>query len=65
MNEEHITNYIYAATMPVQMDGPNAPPTQVPLTILAENLEDAINQAEEAGLTLIGQVDTNNRIMKP
>jgi hypothetical protein len=56
--------YIYSATLPVQMDGPNAPPTQIPITILAEDLEQAIKQAGEAGLVLIGQLDTEGNLMK-
>jgi hypothetical protein len=56
--------YIYSATLPVQMDGPLAPPTQFPITILAEDLEQARKLTEEAGLTLIGQLDTEGKLMK-
>jgi hypothetical protein len=56
--------YIYAATIPIQLDGPHAPATDVPITLLAANLEEAKEQAEEAGFTLIGQLDTEGKLIK-
>jgi hypothetical protein len=56
--------YVYAATIPIQMDGPQAPPEAVPITILAETFEDAQQQAADAGLTFIGQVDAEGNVRK-
>lgn len=54
--------YVYAATIPVQMDGPQAPPEAVPITILAETFEDARQQALDAGLTFLGQVNCEGKV---
>lgn len=60
-----MTVYKFAATMPVQMDGPNSPPTDVPITLLAADIESAIKQAADAGFTLVGPLDINNQLIKP
>ena len=54
---------VYAATMPVQMDGPHAPPEQVPVTILAENTKQAEELARDAGFTFVGQLNTDGEVM--
>jgi hypothetical protein len=56
--------YIYAATLPVQMDGPVAPATGVPITILASSIKDARKQARDAGLTLLGQINAEGKLLK-
>lgn len=54
----------FAAMLPVQEDGPAAPPTNYPITTLADDIEQARWLAEDAGLTLLGQLDANGNIIK-
>ncbi len=55
----------FAATLPVMEDGPLAPPTPVPITILADSVTAAEQQTGDAGITLIGQLDTEGKLIKP
>jgi hypothetical protein len=58
------TTYRFAATMPVQMDGPIAPASDVRIVILAETSKDARKQARDAGLTYLGQLTDDNEIIE-
>ena len=60
---DHVTLNIYAATIPIQEDGPLAEPTPAPMTILAANMKEAKKQARQAGLTVLGQVMGDGRIV--
>lgn len=60
---DHVTYNIFAATLPVMEDGPLAPPTPARITILAEDMKQARQLGGEAGLTVIGQVMKDGRIV--
>lgn len=57
--------HIYAADMPVAEDGPVAPPTPHRVTLLADSMEAAQTQAEDAGMTLLGQIVDQAGTIKP
>ena len=55
----------FAALLPVQEDGPDAPPTMHPVTTLADDIEQATWLARDAGLVLVGQIDTAGNLIHP
>jgi hypothetical protein len=63
MNQDTKQYYRFAGLLPVMEDGPNAAPTMYPTTTLADSLEQARELAADAGLVLIGQLDTNNKLI--
>lgn len=67
MNKDNntIPYYRFAALLPVMEDGPNAAPTNHPVTTLAADMKMARELAEDAGLILLGQLDSEGKIMTP
>lgn len=55
----------FAALLPVQEDGSSAKPTVYPITTLADDLEQATWLARDAGLVLLGQLDSAGNLIEP
>lgn len=65
MKPGHKQFHRFAALLPVQEDGPHAEPTYYPVTTLADDIEQADWLARDAGLVLVGQVDTAGNLIEP
>jgi hypothetical protein len=57
--------FIFSALLPVSEDGPLAPPTLHLVTTLASDLGQAQELTSAAGLTLLGQLDEDGKLLEP